>query len=260
MTGNEYLQQILHKYEARDLSPYNSTLSQLISILQNWASKCYLNILLSGSRAKGTAISLASDLDYFVSLSNNCNDNNGGLNKIYLSLFDTLQKYYPSARKQNVSVRIKLGDLEVDITPAKKQYGSENYHYLYVSKTDTRTQTNIKKHIDDVSQSGRTNEIKIIKIWRELNHLDFSSIYLEYLIISNILSGYSKSVDDLESNVLHIFNESAKTQGNPLFARIVDPANTTNILSNLMTESEKGIIIYQAQRAVQQRLWSQIVW
>ena len=255
-----YLYQILQKYNARDLTNYSSLLSQLKNTLQTWASSCYVNILDSGSRAKGTAISLASDVDYLVSLTSGCNDNNGGLKGCYDSLFTKLNNTYSSVRKQNVSVRINLNGLEVDITPARKQNGNTNYHNLYISKSDSWTQTNIQKHITDISQSGRTNEIKVLKIWRELHQTDFPSIYLEYLLVHNILLNRSKDTNSLGDNVWHAFNELAKTQGNPLAARIVDPANSNNILSDLLTTTEKNKIISQAQTTIRQTNWNQIVW
>jgi len=254
-----YLYQILQKYKARDLSGYSTALSQLQTTLKTWASGCYVNILYSGSQAKGTAISIASDVDYLVSLSSNCNENNGGLKGIYNSLFTKLNGIY-SVKKQNVSVRINLNGLEVDVTPARKQVGSSNDHWLYVSKLDTRKQTNIQKHITDISQSGRINEIKVLKIWRELHQLDFPSIYLEYLLINNILLNKSKDVNSLGNNVWHVLNELAKSTGNPLGARIVDPANSANILSDLLTVAEKNKIISQAQTAIRQTNWNQIVW
>jgi len=257
---NMYLNQILQKYNGRDISGYSNALSQLQTTLKTWASSCYANLLYSGSRAKGTAISLASDVDYLVSLTSSCNENSGGLKSIYDSLYTTLKSKYPTASKQNVSVRINLNGLEVDITPARKQTGNTNDHWLYVSKLDTRKQTNIQKHINDISQSGRINEIKLLKIWRELNHLDFSSIYLEYLLVNNILLNKSKDENSLGDNVWHALNELAKTQGNPLFARIVDPANSVNILSDLLTGTEKNKIISQAQTAIRQTDWNQIVW
>ena len=70
-----YLQQILQKYQARDLTNYSVPISQLKATLQAWASSCFIEIVNSGSRAKGTAISLASDVDYLVSLTSNCNEN-----------------------------------------------------------------------------------------------------------------------------------------------------------------------------------------
>ena len=254
-----YLYQILQKYTARDLSGYSNALSQLQTTLKTWASSCYVNILYSGSQAKGTAISIASDVDYLVSLTSNCNENSGGLKSIYDSLFIKLNGIY-SVSKQNVSVRINLNGLEVDVTPARKQTGNSNDHWLYVSKLNTRKQTNIQKHINDVSQSGRTNEIKLLKIWRELHQLDFPSIYLEYLIINNILLNKSKDINNLENNVWHVLNELAKSTGNPLGARIVDPANSANILSDLLAVAEKNTIINKAKVSIQQANWNQIVW
>ena len=257
---NMYLNQILQKYNGRDISGYSNALSQLQTTLKTWASSCYANLLYSGSRAKGTAISLASDVDYLVSLTSSCNENSGGLKSIYDSLYTELNSKYSVVSKQNVSVRINLNGLEVDVTPARKQTGNTNDHWLYVSKLDTRKQTNIQKHINDISQSGRINEIKLLKIWRELNHLDFSSIYLEYLLVNNILLNKSKDVNRLGNNVWYVLNELSKTIGNPLFARIVDPANSANILADLLTVAEKNTIINKAKIAIQQTNWNQIVW
>jgi len=257
---NMYLNQILEKYNGRDISGYSNALSQLQTTLKAWASSCYVNLLYSGSRAKGTAISIASDVDYLVSLTSGCNENSGGLKSIFDSLYTELKSKYPSASKQNVSVRINLNGLEVDVTPARKQTGNTNDHWLYVSKLDTRKQTNIQKHINDISQSGRTNEIKVLKIWRELHQLDFPSIYLEYLLINNILLNKSKDINSLGDNVWHALNELAKSTGNPLGARIVDPANSANILSDLLTVAEKNTIINKAKVSIQQTNWNQIVW
>jgi hypothetical protein len=259
MTSNEYLNNILIKYTPIDPASYSVSLSALNSTLVQWAGTCYLSILNSGSRAKGTAISLASDVDYLVSLASNCNENSGGLKSIYDSLFNTLNPIY-TVRKQNVSVRINLNGLEVDITPGRKQAGNTNDHSLYLSKLDTWKQTNIQKHITDISQSGRINEIKLLKIWRELNKLDFPSIYLEYLIINSILLGKSKDSNNLATNFLYVLAELSKPTGNPLFSRIVDPANTNNILSDLLTVAEKNNIISKAKIAAPQQYWENIVW
>lgn len=257
-----YLYRILQKYSAKDLGSYSDALFQLKTTLIHWASGCYLNILDSGSRAKGTAISLASDVDYLISLSSNCNNNSGGLKACYDALFVLLKNTYGqyNVRKQNVSIRLNLNGLEVDVTPAKQQSGTTHYHSLYVSKTDSWTQTNIQKHITDISQSGRINEIKILKIWRQLHKLDFPSIYLEYLLVNNILLNKSKDISNLENNVWFVLQELAKTQNNPLYSRIIDPSNTNNILSDLLTNTEKAKIITQAQATIRANNWNQVVW
>ena len=263
-TSDYYLYQVLQKYSAKDLSNYTYGLAYLNTILKTWAGGCYLNILISGSRAKGTALSIVSDHDLLVSLTSNCNQS-GGLISIYNSLYSELSRHYQIVRKQNVSLRINipgnsiwLNKLEVDITPARKQSGNTNDHSLWVSKLNTWKQTNIQKHISDVAHSGRTEEIKLLKIWRELNKLEFPSIYLEYLLINNIL--IYKPFNNLATNFGSILLELARDSSNPLFARIQDPANSNNILSDLLTTTEKSKIIIKAKEAINHPYWSGIIW
>ena len=257
--ANIYLLKILQKYQARNLAAYSEELKNLKNIIKSWAGTCGFELKGSGSRAKDTAISIASDVDVLVSMSADCNRSKG-LKSIYDSLHVKLKNNYSDVRKQNVSFRILLRDLEVDITPARKHLKSTNYHWLYVSKKDSWQQTNIQKHIDDISKSGRTNEIKLLKIWREINGLDFPSIYLEYLLVNNILLNKSKDASSLGDNVLHVLSELAKTASNPIYARVVDPANSANILSDLLTDTEKDNIINQAQISISQSLWENIIW
>lgn len=254
-----YLQTILSKYAPRSLDIHSLSILLLKADLQKWASSCFNAILNSGSRAKGTAISMASDVDILISLSSDCNATNGGLKSIYDSLHSHLKGKYNPVRKQNVSFRIKISDLEIDITPARKQSGNTNDHWLYLSKLDTWRQTNIQKHINDISSCGRQNEIKLLKIWRELNNLDFPSIYLEYLTI-DILFGKSKDGSKLADNFWFILQELSKDTGNPLNSRIVDPANSTNILSDLLNATEKNAVISKAKTAIGQKYWSGVVW
>ncbi|MDI9575626.1 MAG: hypothetical protein WBI87_05995 [Bacteroidales bacterium] len=181
------------------------------------------------------------------------------MKSIYDSLHTFLKERYNPVRKQNVSFRIKIGNLEVDITPARKHSGNTNDHWLYVSKLDTLRQTNIQKHITDISSCGRLNEIKLLKIWRELNHLYFPSIYLEYLTI-NILSGKSKDPTNLSDNFCFMLQELSKDTSNPLNSRIVDPANSSNILSDLLSLIEKKTIISKAKKAIGQQYWDYILW
>ena len=247
MTDNEYLYSILKKYQPNSFEIYSSELGLLYERIQHWASECLFDILISWSCAKRTAIRLSSDVDFLVSLIHNCNENNWWLKAIYLSLFSTLKEFYKDMRKQNVSIRVNTGNLEVDITPARKHLWNTNDHSIYLSKKDTRRQTNIQKHINDISNSGRTNEIKLLKIWRELNKLEFPSIYMEYLVIE-ILSGKSRGSGSLADNFMYVLSELAKDIWNPLNYRIIDPANTSNVLSDLMDDQEKNAIKAQAKR------------
>lgn len=256
--SDSYLLQILQKYQARSLENYSSSILQLKSSIQVWAGQCLIQIIDSGSRAKRTAIALASDVDYLVSLSNGCNQSQGGLEFTYNQLFQHLKNIgYTNVRKQNVSSRITLNTLEIDITPATKLSGNTSDHSIWKSKSQTWQKTNIQRHISDISQSGRTDEIKLIKIWRELNGFDFPSIYMEYLLIDVILLYKARGVDNLSSNISYSLSELAKDNGNPLFSRIVDPSNTSNILSDLLDSAEKQKIINAAKIALKLN-WGQV--
>ena len=64
MLDNNYLMQVLNKYQVKDLSLYSAKINGLHQILKTWVDSCLIEIKVSGSRAKGTAIHLASDVDY----------------------------------------------------------------------------------------------------------------------------------------------------------------------------------------------------
>lgn len=255
-----YLQQIIGKYTAQNLANYSYDINQLKVNLKSWAAEYYVGILESGSRAKNTAISLASDVDFLISLKSGCNENTGGLKGIYNSLYERLNSQYKNVRKQNVSFRIYLNGLSVDVTPARQQKGSINDHSLYMSKQDSWKQTNIQKHTLHVLYSGRINEIKLLKIWRELHRLDFPSIYLEYLLILLILRHKPSNIDNLSDNFWHILQELSNDSQNPLYARIEDPANSNNVLSDLLNQQEKRKIIEAAKKSTSQKNWNAIVW
>lgn len=119
--------------------------------------------------------------------------------------------------------------MKLDLVPGKIQTGYQNYHSLYKRRTDSWTQTNVKLHIDTVSKSGRVNEIRAVKIWRNLHSLDFPSFFLE-LVVLEALKG--KSTTNLAENVL----SALRYIGNSLpTVRILDPSNTNNLISDDMT-------------------------
>lgn len=254
-TVEPYFQFILDKYKPRLLDPNTELL--LRTHLQSWANTCYLSVNRSGSIAKNTAISLGSDVDFIVSLSQGCN---GTLKEIYQSLFAYLQSKYQNVRAQNVSIRVILNGVNIDVTPARKQPGNDHDHSIWVSKEQTWQQTNFIKHVSLVLNSGLTDLIKLLKIWRERNQLDFPSIYLECLVISFLSS---RSFYPLADNFAFFIEKLADDNNNLLSRVIVDPANTNNILSNLLKKHEKNEIQRKAiisNKKINTNDWKNIVW
>ena len=85
--------------------------------------------------------------------------------------------------------------------------------------------------------------------------LDYIFFNIQYLLIDNILLNKSKDFNSLENNVWYVLTKLAKGQDNPLYSRIGDPANTNNILSDLLTTAEKNKIITQAQATIKATNW-----
>lgn len=258
MSGLEYLNNIILKYTPRKPSVLQNFFpSNLQIFLRPWAKAHDINVVLSGSTIKKTAISLSSDLDYFVELPYVCNFT---LEDMYEGLYKTLSSKYSNIRKQNVSIGIKVNDLKIDITPGIKWRGNTNQYSIYKSKSETWSKTNITLHNREISESGRTSEIKLLKIWRELYRLDFPSIYLEYLLKDHILLGKNKDANCLEVNFIHTLNELAKEDSlNPLYFRIIDPSSSNNIFSDLINSQAKQNIIQQARKSTNERCWNNIV-
>ncbi len=253
MTCDEYILQIISKYRiwpGNDTPAYKAAI-QLLPILQEWAGTQLNEIFVSGSYAKDTGIRGSTDIDLFISLKS---DTTETLKEIYDSLHKWLDVRNLSPRKQNVSIGLKYSGFSIDLVPGKKQPGNTNDHSLFKNKSQTWTQTNVQKHINLISGSGRLNEIRAIKIWRNLNKLDFSSFYLE-LVVLNAL--YSIPTNQLSTNVFSIF---AYLRDNFASARIIDPSNTNNIISDDLTSFEKGAIKAIAQGSCTKKTWEEILW
>ena len=226
------------------------TLEQQIKMWANCNGYSLTDIKLSGSRAKGTAISLASDMDMFISLSS---ANTASLGTIFNSLFTYFNTSY-LCRKQNVSVRVTYNGLNVDLVPGKRQsqYGCD--HSLYKSKQDTWMKTNVDEHINIVKNSPRAPEIVAVKIWRQRHNLPFPSIFLELVIIEALKN---KGTSDHDTNFLSLLDY---LHGNIQTVRIIDPANTNNILSNDICASEKKAIADKARESRSKKSWNEILW
>ena len=68
MSNDEYLRGIIYKYTV-DSSGAENAAKSLYRLIDIWANGCLTATKLSGSLAKGTAISLGTDADNFISLS-----------------------------------------------------------------------------------------------------------------------------------------------------------------------------------------------
>ncbi len=253
MTADTYLRAILarEQVDTRPTSPVRGVQRTILNpIIGAWAGSDLVSIEPSGSFSKGTANSSGTDLDLFISLSSTVTMT---LKDIYNSLAKKLTESGYTPRKQNVSLGIRVDGYDVDLVPAKRQSSTGSDHSLYRRRADTWTKTNVARHISLVSGSGRTDEIRIVKLWRKQKGIDFLSFYLE-LTVLEALAG--KRTGNLATNVLVVFEYLRDRFAN---ARVVDPANSSNVISDDMTSAEKIAVVNAAKAALATKTWEEIV-
>jgi hypothetical protein len=253
MTPDHYVETMLARYAVPrgPTSPPEHLGTTVAGPLRTWAGQQLNALQYSGSYAKETGVRGISDVDVFISLKS---DTRGTLKELYEMLYSLAQENGWCPRRQNVSVGVTVNGTRGDLVPGKVQAGYQNYHSLYLRKRDSWTQTNVALHVDKVRNSGRLKEIRAIKLWRLLHGLDFPSLYLELFAI-DALSGRSRSA--LADNVLHALRTIASSLAS---ARIVDPANTNNVLSDDLTQAEKQRVASQAARSAREQYWDRIIW
>lgn len=253
MTAEQYVETILAKYAVPrgPTSPAEQLGATVAGPLRTWAGKQLSTLQYSGSYAKETGVRGISDVDVFISLKS---DTKETLKELYEMLVSLAQNNGWSPRRQNVSVGVTVNGTRGDLVPGKVQAGYQNYHSLCLRKRDSWTQTNVALHVDSVRNSGRLKEIRALKIWRMLHGLDFPSLYLELFAI-DALSGRSRSA--LAENLLHVLRRIGSSLTS---TRIVDPANTNNVLSDDLTQADKQKVAAQAVQSAREPSWGRIIW
>ncbi len=183
-------------------------------LLRGWRYHKYLeSVQLSGSHAKGTDLR-DSDVDIFLRLSP---DTPGPLSAMQTSLADHLHGHV-----RNVSVRIIYQGRFIDLVPARR---SATGDILWQARFNTWLKTDIAEQIRYVRSSGFIDEILALKIWRRRHALRFPSFLME-------LATIHARPKDFRA-LLHFLATDFPT------TRLLDPANSNNVVSDLLTEVEK---------------------
>jgi len=251
MTADAFLLGILAR-EAVDTGPYSqvrAVQAVLQPAIQTWAGGYLSSISPSGSFAKGTANHSGTDIDLFISLTQ---DTPETLKDIYNKLFSRVTELGYQPKAQNVSINIRVNGYDVDLVPARRQDGYSQDHSLFRRRADTWTKTNVTTHINRVAQSGRTAEIRVVKLWRNQKGIDFPSFYLELTVLDAL--AYARGT--LSQNVWKVFEYLHDSFPS---ARVMDPANTNNVISDDLTVAEKSRVHAAAVQALAAQNWSEIV-
>lgn len=199
-----------------------------------------------GSKAKNTMIQESYDLDivcYFLS------DSEKTLKDIYEETSTALKtKYYVEEKKSAIRI-IKsrdtgdIIDFHIDVVPGKFINEDNEDCFLYQNIDERyRLQTNIKKHISFVKDSGQVEIIKLAKLWKKRWGLEFKTFVLEVFIVNKI-TGQAPLQSRFKNFLQKVVDEIEE-------CRLVDPANTANVVSELLNAQEKTFIKNKAKECV----------
>ena len=202
---------------------------------------------LNGSITKDTSI-YGSDIDIQIPFKRN----SGSIENVYNSVSDFIFDEFEDAklvgiRKQKHSIGLEF-NIEneikrIDVVPLREVDNNSGDTYLYVNNTGfferpTYKKTNYLKQSKTLQFSAKEKKIiRLLKVWKVENNLKLKSIHIEFLVKKAF---EKKQIPyGIEKCLLETISFLAE---NIMFIKIIDPANTNNIISNSLTYKEKESI------------------
>ena len=225
-------------------------IQRLMPSISAWANGHQIEVKPSGSVAKGTAVSGCSDVDILISVSSTASET---LKQVYEKLFNRLTVDGFAPRRQNVSLGITIEGWKVDVVPAKRRPGWTTEHSLWSHKKQSWRQTDIHKHVEYITSSGRQDEIRLVKVWKKLHNLEFPSFPLEVAVIQSLAGHPYGTLANNFPRVLEYVRDKLPD------IQLIDPTKPSNILSDELTTAEKALLASTARQHLQLQ-WEQVVW
>lgn len=204
-------------------------------------------IRYAGSKAKGTMNADSYDLDIACYFPNDCGKTIKeiyGEAKVALSEHFTIEPKTSALRIKSLNGNSSPVDYHIDVVPGRFMEKGKDV-FLYLSGADgERIQTNLKTHIDHIKNSGQQDVIRLMKLWKVRNRLNFRTFVLELLVIHALkgtgVTGSAKKAQE----VLTFIRDNMTT------VRLEDPANSNNVVTELLTSSEKLLASTLAGEAI----------
>lgn len=259
MTENEYLEAVLRQQtlapESPELEQLQERGNEVKSLLQNKYSTARTRE--AGSKKKGTMIKASYDLDVTCYFPHDDDSAGETLKGIFETVEAALQEQYVTSSK-GAAIRVwdatGQTDFHIDVVPGRFVDGNEGDAFLHPSSSDKqRLKTNLDVHIAHVRDSGVVDAIRLLKLWRENNHLQVKTFALELLAIKLL---EEKKDKPLGEQLLFVWGQF-KENGDNLV--VEDPANPHgNDLSELLNDGVRAALSTAADgtlRAIEQNGW-----
>jgi hypothetical protein len=154
--------------------------------------------------------------------------------------------------RHNVALRLRYTPgWHIDVVPGLAVDETYEYADLYASETGGVRRTSLRRHIA-LARQGDRETIRLLKLWRWRNTVPAGSFVLE-LAAARALEGFSGTLEDRFAAVLRYLAEFFPS------ARLADPANAQNVISDDIDWGRKAAIAGAAAKACAAP-WPQVVW
>lgn len=253
MTGHEYLAGILANQAIQDMSEMQKARQGIEACLRS-VYGTGPRLYYAGSYGKDTMIKASYDLDIVMYVPPG---ETPTLHDLYWGVFNTLKRGGYIVTQKDVAIRLPYhtsGFNHIDVVPGRYIDANATYANLYRSETDSRLQTSIKIHIDTIKDSGVRDVIRLVKLWNVLHGLGVRSFALELLTINALKGQNLNGYDSKLPAVLRYLRDTIQS------VRLVDPANSNNVISDLIPTSTKAQVAAQARASIDAQSWRQVVW
>lgn len=244
MKPNEYLKALLDSQtleeDGEELENLRERRDEVETLLRDELGKAKPTIRYAGSHAKGTMNLDSYDLDLTFYVPNDNDEAGKTIAEVYESVRAVLAEAYSLEVKASaIRLRSQDGvDFHVDVVPGR--YVDDEKADVFLHRTTgekERIKTNLDVHIAHVRDSGVTDAIRLVKLWRNRNGLAtvFKTFVLELATIK-LLEG--KQSEDLSTQLHHVLT---KFRDDIDDLTVEDPANPTgNDLSEVFNENVKA--------------------
>lgn len=247
-----YIEGLLKKYAVPD--SVEKTFRLLRDELETGLSNCWKlpnpRFYYGGSYAKRTMISGGYDLDLVVYFQPT---DQFTVRQIYEGVEARLQQLNYRTVRHNVAVRLPYKGFHVDVVPGRTLDNSFRYANLYASERNSTKQTSLKAHIDLIRDGSDQDVVKVLKIWKRQHDVPLRSFVLELATVSGLYGNQDQTLEGRVWKVLGWLSQHFAT------ARLVDPANTNNVVSDDVPALDRRAVQSAAAFARTQREWAVIV-
>lgn len=245
MNTNEYLQKVLSAQtlgqDSDELKALQQHRADVEAVLRQEFKDCSPTIRYAGSKVKETMIRESYDLDIICYFRHDDTKAGATLEDIYNNTKAALAKSYYVEPKQS-ALRLKgleaeHPDFHVDVVPGRFTDDTKGEAYIYQAGADKcRLKTNIDVHVAHVKDSGVTDAIRLIKLWKVRHGIALKNFVLELAVIKLLKN---KKSSTFSAQLEHVWTEFRDNIDN---LSVEDPANPEGNDLSVALASAKAVL------------------